>query len=302
MSPGTSAKPPSLDAGALAVQFNRGIRNFAVAFLLALVVLPIVSWWAIYRTQALSAQIAAAEESRILMSRALRYAVDEDTGVRGYLDTHEPAFLGPEREAHPALVQLLHVMPGRFVESGFSAALNDLADFTQAHALWYSTVVSPLLVNPARRDRVALMENGNQYMDRMRADARRIQSNGLLVAQQSAQRTSAVIEGALIVTALWIVAVAIFSILLQHRAARGQRQLLESLVHEREEVSRLSEWRARLLAMLAHDFKSQLTVLIGASHLLEDFPQRRSDMNLLASLRNASYALAEMADNAILLA
>jgi two-component system sensor histidine kinase VicK len=83
---------------------------------------------------------------------------------------------------------------------------------------------------------------------------------------------------------------------------RYQNRLVHSLIREREEVAHLSEWRARLLAMLAHDFKSQLTVLIGASHLLEDFPQRRGDEELLASLRNASYALAEMADNAILLA
>jgi signal transduction histidine kinase len=73
-------------------------------------------------------------------------------------------------------------------------------------------------------------------------------------------------------------------------------------VRQREEVERLSEWRSRLLAMLAHDLKSQLTVLIGAAHLLEDFPQRRGDPQLLGSIRSAGYTLAEMADNAILLA
>jgi signal transduction histidine kinase len=77
---------------------------------------------------------------------------------------------------------------------------------------------------------------------------------------------------------------------------------VRSLVRQREEVERLSEWRSRLLAMLAHDFKSQLAVLIGAAHLLEDFPQRRGDPELLGSIRSAGYTLAEMADNAILLA
>ncbi len=118
----------------------------------------------------------------------------------------------------------------------------------------------------------------------------------------AARTQGQVITASVVVTALWFFIVAIFTLILQRRAVRNQNRLVDSLVHEREVVGRSSEWRARLLAMLAHDFKSQLTVLIGASHLLEDFPQRRADVQRLASLRNASYALAEMADNAILLA
>jgi two-component system phosphate regulon sensor histidine kinase PhoR len=111
-----------------------------------------------------------------------------------------------------------------------------------------------------------------------------------------------VIAASVALAAAWLVLVAIFTVLLQRRAVSYENRLVETIVHEREEVQHLSEWRSRLLAMLAHDFKSQLTVLIGASHLLEDFPQRRGDAELLASLRSASYSLAEMADNAILLA
>jgi|GEM_PF-4338915 len=302
MSPGACGKPALIDAGVLAVRLNRGIRRSIVAFLAALIVLPVVTLWGTYETQRLSARIVAVEESRLLLSRALRYAVDEETGVRGYLVTREPLFLQPLDSAHPALISLLRILPSRFQAAGFDGALADLQDFTRQHAAWYATVAQPLMANPGRPDRIALEQTGRRFMENMRADAMRIHTKGLTLAAQSVRRTSNVITISIVVSALWILLVALSTILLQRRAVRYQHKLVQSLVREREEVAHLSEWRARLLAMLAHDFKSQLTVLIGASHLLEDFPQRRGDVQLLASLRNASYALAEMADNAILLA
>jgi signal transduction histidine kinase len=273
-----------------------------VAFLIVLIVLPLVFLWATYRTEKLSAQIVAVEESRLLVSRALRYAIDEESGVRGYLDTREPLFLRPLSDAHPALGALLHILPARFAAADFKSAIPAIEDFKRQHDAWYATVVQPLLADPGRRDHVALEQSGRRFMQNMRADAMSIHSGGAVLAAQAARRTSGVITIAIVLSALWILFVAILTTIMQRRAVRHQNILVESLVREREEVAHLSEWRARLLAMLAHDFKSQLAVLIGASHLLEDFPQRRADLDLLASLRNASYALAEMADNAILLA
>ena len=302
MSPGAGGKPASNDAGVLAVRLNRGIRRLAVAFLAALIVLPLVLLWATYRTEQLSAQIVAVEETRLLVSRALRYAIDEDSGMRGYLDSGERQFLRSALAPQPALGSLLRILPARFTAAQFESALPALHDFKRLHDRWYGTVAQPLLANPSRPDRFELEQRGKRLMDGMRADSIRIHTQGAAIAGQAAKRTSGVVTLSIIISAVWILFVAIFTVMLQRRSVRYQSRLVESVVREREEVARLSEWRARLLAMLAHDFKSQLAVLIGASHLLEDFPQRRSDLNLLASLRNASYALAEMADNAILLA
>lgn len=302
MSPGACGKPAANDAGVLAVRLNRGIRRSVIAFLSALIVLPLVLLWATYRTQQLSGQIVAVEETRILVSRALRYAIDEDSGIRGYAETGERQFLRAALTAHPALTSLLHILPARFDAADFTAALGPIQDFRRQHDRWYTTVALPLVANPNRPDRDALEQNGKWFMDKMRADAMQIHAQGAALAAQAGRRTSGVITVSIVISAVWILFVAFCTVLLQHRAAAYQNRLVQAVVRDREEVTHLSEWRARLLAMLAHDFKSQLAVLIGASHLLEDFPQRRSDLNLLASLRNASYALAEMADNAILLA
>jgi signal transduction histidine kinase len=136
----------------------------------------------------------------------------------------------------------------------------------------------------------------------MREDVHRIQNtSALYVHRQSARMFDVMIVSGLLAV-LWIVIVGGCLIILERRSFQREMELVCSLVDERESVERLSDWRSRLLAMLAHDFKSQLAVVIGAAHLLEDFPHRRGDPQLLRSVRSAGYALAEMADNAILLA
>lgn len=264
--------------------------------------LPLIWLWASYRVQQLSTRIVAVDGSRLLMSRALRYAVEAETGLEGYLETKEPLFLHTYTAALPKLERLVKIVPSRLKQAGFDEGYSDLYDYTREYMLWKQTVAIPLLANPKRSDALALQKHGKQLMDRMRGDVLRFHSKGQAVATAAVQRTSGVLIGSMAVTILWVLLVALLTVLLQRRAVRQQNQLVQSLILEREEGGRLSEWRARLLAMLAHDFKSQLAVLIGGSHLLEDFPHRRGDPDLLASLRNASYELAQMADNAILLA
>lgn len=290
------------DAGALAVRLGRGIQRSITAFLVAIIVLPLVSLWATYQIRTLSARIVAVEESRLLSQRVLRYALDEESAVRAYAATRQTLFLEPYVTGHTGINALLRLLPDRFEQDGLQAGVPYIKDFARLHDVWHRTVAHPLLANPNRGDALAREAAGKRLVDAMRADAVGIQREGTLLVQQTTLEMTDVVAASVALVAAWVVLVALFTVLLQRRAVSYENRLVETIVEEREEVQHLSEWRSRLLAMLAHDFKSQLTVLIGASHLLEDFPQRRGDPELLASLRNASYSLAEMADNAILLA
>ena len=302
MSRGAVGSAGAKDAGALAVRFGRGIQRSITAFLVAIIVLPLVSLWATYQIRTLSARIVAVEESRLLSQRVLRYALDEESAVRAYSATRQTLFLEPYTSGHTAIKALLAILPQRFSENGLQSGVPYLKDFARLHDVWHRTVAHPLLANPGRANALALEAAGKRLVDAMRADAVAIQSEGTLVVQRTTREMTDVVAASVALVAAWVVLVALFTVLLQRRAVSYENRLVETIVEEREEVQHLSEWRSRLLAMLAHDFKSQLTVLIGASHLLEDFPHRRGDPELLASLRSASYSLAEMADNAILLA
>lgn len=290
------------DAGALAVRFGRGIQRSITAFLVAIIALPLVSLWATYQIRTMSARVVSIEESRLLLSKAVRYTADEETDLDGYMATGRASFLAPSAEAHAAINEMLSELPARFQGAGLESALPALVDFTQAHDLWHSTVAVPMMTDPLRADAPVLQAAGRRLIERMHNDSAAIHMYGIIKVRETTRQMAEVVIGSIAGAALWVVLVALLTVAAQRRAVKYENRLVESIVREREEITHLSDWRARLLAMLAHDFKSQLAVLIGASHLLEDFPHRRGDPELLASLRNASYALAEMADNAILLA
>lgn len=279
-----------------------GLRRSVMAFLIVIIALPLISMWATYRVHLLSDRMESLGESRVLVGRALRFAVDEESGIRGYLDTLEPAFLGPYRSTHNQFVSLLHEMPAQFKRSGMSTADPLLSDFARMHSAWDSEVARPLLANPRDPRALSMLRTGKLLMDNMRSDALAMQAQASAATAAAAHQIYDVVLASTAISIAWIALVGTLLVLFQRRALRREHRLVASIVKKREEVERLSEWRSRLLAMLAHDFKSQLTVLIGAAHLLEDFPQRRGDPQLLASLRSAGYTLAEMADNAILLA
>jgi signal transduction histidine kinase len=291
-----------VNKAALAVQQLRGVRGSILALLVIVLALPLISLWATFQVSEQSNRITTVDNARLGVSHALRNALDEETGVRGYVDTQKALFLQPYRTAHPQMKPLLASLPNEFRRAGLYDVLPQLVDFARLHNVWERNVAAKLIANPKRKDALQLQEAGQKIFDRMGSDVE-------LVHQKAARYTNAatrrmfevmIISGVLAV--VWIGIVGTFTIVFERRAMRREMELVVSLVEEREAVERLSDWRSRLLAMLAHDFKSQLAVIIGAAHLLEDFPHRRGDPELLASVRTSGYTLAEMADNAILLA
>ena len=278
------------------------LHRSIAAYIILILALPLVSLWSTYQIRSLSARIVAVEESRIQIQRELRYAIDEETSVRGFVNTRDAAFLEPYYSARPALAALLVDMPSQFRSIGLDGSLPLFHDFAQLHSAWIRNVAMPLIAAPHRHDAVSLQRTGKNLMDKMRVDALAMQDNGAAVARATARRTLDVTVMAATVAGVWVLLVGFAATMFERRASKRENDLMQSIVREREEVERLSEWRSRLLAMLAHDFKSRLGVLVGAAHLLEDFPERRGDTDMLTAIRTAGYSLSEMADNAILLA
>jgi signal transduction histidine kinase len=291
-----------MNRATLALQHIRGVRGSIVALLVIVVALPLISLWATYQIRELSDRITTVDDARLGLSRALRYALDEETGVRGYVDTQEARFLAPYRTAQPQMQALLASLPGQFRSAGLFSVLPQLQDFSRLHQRWHADVAAKLLADPQRNDALQIQETGQELFDRMRTDVAIVHRKSALYANATSRRMFDVMIISGLLAVIWIGIVGTFTLLFERRAMRREMELVVSLVEEREAVERLSDWRSRLLAMLAHDFKSQLAVIIGAAHLLEDFPHRRGDPELLASVRSSGYTLAEMADNAILLA
>jgi signal transduction histidine kinase len=284
-----------------ALRYVRGVRGSIVALLVIVVAMPLISLWATFQIGQLGNKITTVDNARLRLSRALRYVLDEESGVRAYVNTREPLFLEPYHSGEPYLRTDLSTLPQQFQSAGLDVS-PQLGEFARLHRIWLTSVALPLLANPDRANAVQLQEAGKRIIDKLRANVETIhvEAAGFTNRASRGMFDVMIISGLLAV--VWIGIVGAFTILFERRAQRREMELVLSLIDERESVERLSDWRSRLLAMLAHDFKSQLAVIIGAAHLLEDFPHRRGDPDLLGSVRAAGYSLAEMADNAILLA
>lgn len=285
-----------------AMRTIRPLRRSVAAVLIVIMAMPLISIWATLRIGELSDRITAVDEARLSLSRTLRYSLDEETSLRGYVSTGKKLFLDPYYSAHPRIELLLTELPLTFAHAQLYEVLPEISDIALLHDRWHAQVAAPLLANPQRADAEPIQERGKIIMDRMRADGDAAQQKAARYIQRMSQAISGVMITASLLAALWILLVGVITVVVERRAVKREMDLVMSLVAERDAVERLSDWRSRLLAMLAHDFKSQLAVVIGAAHLLEDFPQRRGDPQLLASVRSSGYTLAEMADNAILLA
>lgn len=280
----------------------RPLRRSVIGVLIVIIAMPLISLWATLRIGELSDRITTIDEARLSVSRTLRYTLDEETGIRGYAATGRADFLQPYRAAHPRIEVLLAELPLTFAHAGLYEVLPKLNDMVRLHEQWHSQVAAPLLANTHRSDAVAIEERGKAIMDRLRADTETIQTLSAHDIKAASREIEQVMITAGLLAAAWILIVGAVTVLIERHTSQRETDLVMSLVAERDAVERLSDWRSHLLAMLAHDFKSQLAVVIGAAHLLEDFPQRRGDPQLLASVRASGYTLAEMADNAILLA
>ena len=280
----------------------RGLRRPVVAILVLIVAMPLISLWATYQIGELSERVSTIDDARLNLSRAMRLALDEETAVRGYVATGEPLFMQPYYVAHPQIETLTVLLPMQFAHAGLIEVIPALNDIRRLHERWEAAVALPLLANPHRADATQIQETGKRLFDQMRNDVAGIHTDASAYAQNASRGMSRVLIVSGLLAMLWIAIVGAVTLIGERRSLEREKELVMSLVAEREAVERLSDWRSRLLAMLAHDFKSHLAVIIGAAHLLEDFPHRRADPDLLSSVRTAGYTLAEMADNAILLA
>lgn len=292
----------AMNKAAGALRHIRSMRGSILALLVIVVAMPLISLWATFEVSTLSSRITTIDNARLDLSRVLRSALDEETGVRGYADTNKRLFLEPYYQADPSMRSLLATLPAEFAHAGLYDVLPLLRRFEHQHDLWHSQVATPIIANPKRRDLVAIEERGKTIFDAMRADSRAIHLQAAAFTDRTSHQMFDVMVTSGLIAVFWIGLVGTFTLMFERRAMRREMELVVSLIEEREAVEDLSDWRSRLLAMLAHDFKSQLAVIIGAAHLLEDFPHRRGDPELLATLRSSGYTLAEMADNAILLA
>lgn len=128
-------------------------------------------------------------------ARLLRLQIDEETGVRGYVDTHMPVFLQPYREGLRAFDPTAQSLAMRLRRLGIDDA--SVREESAINRYWRQAVAVPLL-RSGSGDGLALQIRGKQIVDRFRATDSRLLLQLNRTADQAEASTSRLVDEILI--------------------------------------------------------------------------------------------------------
>jgi serine phosphatase RsbU (regulator of sigma subunit)/CHASE3 domain sensor protein len=149
------------------------MKRIAVAGILALLVIVggfLAAGLVIHRSvTATFANVQRIRETRMTLFAYLKSQLDEETGVRGYADTHQEVFLGPYYHGVSRMQPLHDRLASAFRDLGLADSERELADATIANAQWHRVLADPV-IRSGGQDGLATELKGKAFMDRFRAD------------------------------------------------------------------------------------------------------------------------------------
>ncbi len=240
------------------------------------------------------------DDVRLDARLALQLFVDQTTAVDGFNDTTQSQFLAPYTRAKGPLKNLLLSLTRRTADD--TVAGSAIADFALLHDAWVDAVAGPVIAKP-RDPKNATREHATEKMiDAARADIAQVE-------QRYAQRYDKIMamKYDLRWFTLWVIVVSILAIsatgyLSERRSVRREEALLRTIIDERDSEARASEWRTKIIAMLAHDFRSSLSVIRAYTEMLQAMPERRDDPQTYDVLVKTVEDLTAMTEEALLMA
>jgi signal transduction histidine kinase len=234
---------------------------------------------------ALAARSRRADGTRIEIRRLLRLQLDEESGLRGYAATREPVFLESYYQALRSLPGLQATLARKL--SGDPRQATRLDRFARLHAAWQRRVAAPILRAPLGRRNRTREVIGKVLVDAVRADLARIDAAYARSARADAAWSRAIGDVTAVVVALVLAALAGLAYATERRRARTAGRLAVSLVKASDSVGRMNGWRAKVITMLAHDFKAALEAVEPHA--------RRHDVARLAAIADETLLMTQIA-------
>ncbi len=118
---------------------------------------------------------ASGAQTRLATARSdldalLRVQLDEEASLRGYLSTHDPAFLD-DNPPNPEFDRQARDLEDRLHAAGLTDGIVTVEDMRSRHARWEHDVALPLLRRPNSTDAYAQQQDGKFITDQMSHDA-----------------------------------------------------------------------------------------------------------------------------------
>jgi serine phosphatase RsbU (regulator of sigma subunit) len=209
-------------------------RELRVPFLVLVTVLPVLAFsgWRVYGSIAEASRYQSnIRIAQIDRARVLRYQLDEETGVRGYVATGDPSYLQPYTRSQAKM------------ESAYERLLNVLATLNMAdleaiaqqerrrNELWNSTIGRTLIADPTRSaTSLEVQRRGKTLTDAVRSDDLKLFTRLDAAATAADRRSQRALEStfAYVVSALTVITLSLGAF--AYLQARTSRRAFENLV------------------------------------------------------------------------
>lgn len=154
-------------------------RNPVVYTVVALaLVLPLFIASGLFVRSLVSASFQTADRTRAasaLASLALTHQLDEETGIRAYISTHDATFLQPFANGTASFDRTISRLRDAIVAAGLPDEASTVDSARALNETWLRDIADPILKNRVR-DPLALQLRGKELVDRFRSDIAHIDS------------------------------------------------------------------------------------------------------------------------------
>jgi PAS domain S-box-containing protein len=267
--------------------FNRVLRE---TLILPIILLLAVAGFAAWQIQQSADALKAINRSNALLAdinELQKLIVDQETGLRGYQLTGDPAMLAPFRAAavpvNKHFDHLHQVIAARTNSSQTADALQQLATARDRYQLWLGFAMGVLNKDPAALNNPRMNQRGKELMDNVRASIDELVNSETRLRQTRSASALALERRAFVtlVAAALIVGVllGLFTINRLRKVSRAYDRALEELNQQAEEISERRQWFETTLAsigdaVIACDTEGKVQFMNAVAQELTGWPLR----------------------------
>lgn len=184
--------------------------------------------WGIRQLDAESSAQVSLSAAREGVDAILREQLSEETGLRGYVATHDRYFLDPDGPPNPQFAVRINELAKQIEAVGVNEAVPMVNTIGKLHDQWERQVALPLLQNPARTDSLQVQTSGKLLTDQMRATSQQLRdalaADSLQVEHQLSRTINLTVAISAAIVALFALAAVILGLSRATAVERLQRE------------------------------------------------------------------------------
>jgi len=171
-------------------------------------------------------QQTSIQTAQLELERMLKWQLDEENYIRGYVITHDPAYLESYNAVSSRFVKSERIVRSVLRQQHMTDAEGALLDYDRAHEEWHKEVADPLLRHPNTAPR-EIDKRGKFLIDMQTGAAGSIEDS--LANQNAAVRTATAdqVNATLRNSVLWLIAFGLAALLFNVYRSRVTQQLEE---------------------------------------------------------------------------